>query len=122
MISTDDIGWFAANAFAHPQDWLGRRLEVAGDKLGAEDMAATLTTMRGGKEHWKVSVPPDFVFKLFIPKAVGNLKHFLETQGTHVDVEACRAIHPGLMSWEQWAAKRGYADRKFAAPSMCSIQ
>lgn len=92
MISVDDIAWFVVNALLHPAAWLGRRQEVAGDRLCAEDMAATLARLRGGTEHWKVSVPPDWVFKLFIPKAVGSLKQFLETKGTHVSSTRGRRV------------------------------
>lgn len=35
MISTQDIGWFAVNAFEHPEKWRGKRFEIAGDKLDA---------------------------------------------------------------------------------------
>ena len=83
MISTDDIGWFVVNALENPGEWLGRRFEIAGERLCADDMCATMSRLRRG-EHWKVSTPPDFVFKLFIPKAVANLKKFLEEKGTHV--------------------------------------
>jgi hypothetical protein len=166
MISVDDIAFFVVHALLNPTDWLGRRQEVAGDRLCAEDMAATLARLRGGTEKWKVSVPPDFVFKWFIPKAVGSLKQFLETKGTHVrgrsggqggtgrsgrcvrmgahplsccarccclapptllacsqvDIDACRKIHPGLMTFEAWAVARGYATKKFDAPGLCSVQ
>lgn len=122
MISVQDIGRFAVIAFEDPDKWLGRRFEIAGDKLDAGDMAATMARIRGGGEQWRVQVPPEFVFKLFIPKAVGKLREFLRDKGTHVDIEACRAVHPGLMTWEQWAVKEGYAKKQLAQPSMCSVQ
>lgn len=85
-------------------------------------MASTLERIRGGKEAWRVSVPPEFVFKFLIPRAVGKLREFLRDRGTHVDIDACRTVHPGLMTWEQWALKEGYDKKVLAQPSACSIQ
>jgi uncharacterized protein YbjT (DUF2867 family) len=65
MISTVDIGVFAAIAFENRDAWLGRRLEIAGDTTSAAKQAATMSALRGG-EPWKVKVPPEWVFKLFI--------------------------------------------------------
>jgi uncharacterized protein YbjT (DUF2867 family) len=56
-VSATDVGWYVANAWEHPAEWLGRRLELAADKLDAWDMAAILSRLRAG-EHWAVQVPP----------------------------------------------------------------
>ena len=71
MISCKDIGIFAAIALENREAWLGKRFEIAGDDTSAEKQAACLSLLRKG-EPWRVKVPPDFVFKLFIPKAVGK--------------------------------------------------
>ena len=76
MVAVDDIGWFAAAAFSNPSEWRGRRVELAGDRLSSADMVAIMERLRPG-EKWKVSVPPDFVFKLGIPRAVASLRDFL---------------------------------------------
>lgn len=99
MISCVDIGVFAAIAFENRDAWLGRRMEIAGETTSAAMQAATLSALRGG-EPWRVKVPPEWVFKLFIPKPVARLRAFLQKKGTKVDVEACRAVHPGLMNCE----------------------
>ena len=84
-------------------------------------MANTLSRLRHG-EHWRVNVPPAWVFKLFIPRAVAQLKEFLEHKGTHVDIDSVRAILPTLKTWEQWAISRGYATKKFDRPGLCVVQ
>lgn len=33
MISTADIGWFAANAFLHPEQYKNKTLDIAGDEI-----------------------------------------------------------------------------------------
>ena len=61
------------------------------------------------------------MFKLFIPKAVGKLKAFLEKKGTKVDIAACRAVHPGLMTFDDWIREQGFATFKFEKEGMCAI-
>lgn len=39
-----------------------------------------------------------------------------------VDIDTCRKVHPELMTFEKWAVKRGYPDKKFDKPGLCSIQ
>ncbi len=121
MISTEDIGWFAVNAFENPSEWLGRRLEIAGETATADDQCKTIERVRNEAGQWHVSTPPDFVFKLFIPKAVGSLKKFLEEKGTHVDVEECRKIHPGLMNFEKWLVSQGLDKKPLPSPGWCTV-
>ena len=33
MISTADIGWFAANSFLHPEEYINKTLDIAGDEV-----------------------------------------------------------------------------------------
>ncbi len=33
MISTEDIGWFTANAFLNPEQYLNKTLDIAGDEV-----------------------------------------------------------------------------------------
>ncbi len=122
MIACYDIGWFVANAFARPSEWIGRRFEVAGDTLSMEEQAETLARVRGEpRDSWSVSVPPGWVLKLFIPAAVGNLKKFLDDKGTHVDVKSCQAVHPELMNFEKWLVHSGIDKATLPSPGWCTI-
>ncbi|UUV30011.1 NmrA/HSCARG family protein [Amycolatopsis roodepoortensis] len=47
MIASDDIGRIAAHAFAHPNDYLGERLEIAGDELSFEQVAGIYQRITG---------------------------------------------------------------------------
>jgi len=47
LIAIDDIGAFAALAFAKPDEYLGRAMEITGDKLTAPQIAAALSTAAG---------------------------------------------------------------------------
>ena len=122
MIACDDIGYFAARAIAGgPGAFAGTRLEIAGDELSADEQCAVLARLRGEEGKWKTSTPPDFVFKLFIPKAVGSLKTFLDERGCRVDIAALRAAHPELKSFEAWCVAEGLDKAVLAKPSLCAI-
>lgn len=128
MVACSDIGWFAARAFeamaSGEQDkmaqWAGARIELAGDTVSAEEEAEILSKLRGG-EPWTVSSPPEWVFKLFIPKAVGSLRTFLQEKGTHVDVEAVRKIHPGLQDFKAFCIAQGLDKKQLPQPSYCAV-
>ena len=47
MIASDDIGRFAAAAFADPQKWSGAAVELAGDALTMPDAARTVGKILG---------------------------------------------------------------------------
>ena len=39
LVSTNDIGWFAAHAFSHPNQYRNRALSLAGDELTQPEAA-----------------------------------------------------------------------------------
>jgi len=47
MIAPEDIGLFAADAFENPDEYLGRRLEIASDELTGPDMAGVFERVSG---------------------------------------------------------------------------
>ena len=120
MIACADVGIFARIVLEDVRTWAGKRLEIAGDNTSASAQAAILSRLRGG-EPWKVSTPPEWVFSLFVPAAVGRLRLFLREKGTHVDVDACRRLHPGLMTFEQWALSQGMDTREFPRATSCEV-
>ncbi|MFB4267662.1 NmrA family NAD(P)-binding protein [Nonomuraea sp. GTA35] len=47
LIATDDIGVFAADAFDHPAQFIGRQLELAGDELTFPEVAEIYERVTG---------------------------------------------------------------------------
>jgi len=80
MMSYHDVGFFVRMMLEDPREWLGRRLEVAGDVTNSWAMAETLSRLRGG-EKWTVRSPPEFLLKLFIPKALNRM--YVSASGHH---------------------------------------
>ncbi|MFI6789236.1 NmrA/HSCARG family protein [Nonomuraea sp. NPDC050383] len=105
LIAVADIGAFAALAFTDPDRYLGEALELAGDELTRDDLAAAITRATGHP----VNTDP-------IPEerraALGLGASHLETESFGAwaaDIPALRALHPGLMSFETWLDREGKA-------------
>ncbi len=47
LIAADDIGAFAALAFEHPEEYLGKTIEIAGDALTPPQIAAAISRVTG---------------------------------------------------------------------------
>jgi uncharacterized protein YbjT (DUF2867 family) len=123
MVSLDDIGYFAGMMFNDPEKWAGKRLEIAGDEISSEDIARVIGKVRNEEGKWKIVTLPGWVFSMFVPAAVANVRTFLEERGAHVNIaELRRDLHPGLQDFETWCKVKGLDKRVFPQPSsLCSI-
>lgn len=99
MIAVEDIGHFAAMAFDHPDSFVGRELEIAGDQLTGPEIADTFSSVMGKKvafsempmQHMR-SVNEDFA----------HMFEWLNTWGYEADIARLRKMHPGLKTLRQW--------------------
>jgi uncharacterized protein YbjT (DUF2867 family) len=107
MIALEDLGAFVATAFAHPDQFAGRELEVAGDGLTMPETAQAfgrvlgfpvqyaevpLTQLRQGRAEW------------------AEMLEWFIRDGYKADIPALRQLHPGLMGFEQWLQAAGWRD------------
>ena len=49
-IAPRDIGRFVAEAFDHPDTWIGRRLDIAGEQISYADIAAAMSRQIGRRQ------------------------------------------------------------------------
>jgi uncharacterized protein YbjT (DUF2867 family) len=103
LIAADDIGAFAALAFANPQDYIGRALEIAGDELTESQMVETIVKV--------ISRPVDLVQAEGPPPYEDMVKmvNWFSERGYEADIPALRTQHPGLMKFETWLRQSGWA-------------
>ncbi|MFC7381840.1 NmrA/HSCARG family protein [Sphaerisporangium rhizosphaerae] len=96
LIALDDIGAFAALAFASPDPFRGRVLELAGDELTPHQIASAIGRATGHD----VAVP--------VPArgGPGGTTSFCDWQA---DIPALRTIHPGLLDFGTWLSREGKA-------------
>ncbi len=99
VIAVEDIGAFAADAFADPDGWIGRTLEIAGDELTGPQMAAAFERVAG--------VPTRYEQQSFerLRAARGDLAamfDWLDGEGYRADLAELRRLRPDLTDLETW--------------------
>lgn len=112
MIAVEDIGVFAAMAFDRPGEFIGKAMEIAGDELTMLDTAAALSRVVARPVGF-VQMPIERVREASEDYAI--MLEWFEREGYKADIAALRAMHPGLMTFEQWLRKTGWAEAE--APS-----
>jgi uncharacterized protein YbjT (DUF2867 family) len=106
IMAVDDVGVFAALAFARPQEWIGRQIELAGDWLTPLQIAAAIAEEIGRPLPY-VQIPIETVRQVSADFAFAN--EWLNAGGYQADISAVRQIHPGLMDLRTWLARTGGA-------------
>lgn len=103
LIASDDIGAFAALAFANPQDYIGQSLELAGDELTEPQMVETMAKVIGRPVS---IVPADGPPR---NEDLVKMMDWFNEKGYEADIPALRARYPGLMTFETWLRQSGWA-------------
>jgi uncharacterized protein YbjT (DUF2867 family) len=100
LVSTADIGAFAAIAFDRPAAFTGRTVELAGDYLTPPQIAGTVGRHTGlpARSH---QVPVAQV-KAFDEHVGQMFAHFNDDPDGPLDIASLRAEHPGLMDLATW--------------------
>lgn len=105
MIAVDDIAAFAALAFADPEAWHTRTLELAGEAITPVDAAAVISAATGHPIHYREVAEEEADA---IGPQLGNTWRLIrETGGWHADLPALRALYPELTSLRDWLARGG---------------
>ncbi|NUW37804.1 NmrA/HSCARG family protein [Nonomuraea sp. SMC257] len=106
LIAVTDIGAFAALAFADPDRYVGRALELAGDELSRADLVAAISRATGRP----VDVEPiPAERRAALGLGAGDMEAVDSFGGWRADIPALRALHPGLMDFETWLEREGKA-------------
>ncbi|QIY76307.1 NmrA/HSCARG family protein [Streptomyces sp. RLB1-33] len=106
LIAIDDIGAFAALAFAEPAACLGEAMEITGDRLTAPQIADALSAAAGRPvSHSRI---PLQVLWEHQPEAA---KVFTWANETYYDTDPAplREAHAGLMDFDTWLDQSGRA-------------
>ncbi|KAI8059550.1 hypothetical protein BC940DRAFT_342435 [Gongronella butleri] len=90
MIAMEDIGNVAAIALSNRDKYAGRTIELSGDELTGDELAATLT---------KVTVVR------YVVRDLGFMSDFFVSTGYVADIPQLRKEFPDLQTWEQWVTK-----------------
>jgi uncharacterized protein YbjT (DUF2867 family) len=99
MIAVDDIGAFAALAFARPAEFMGRVVEIAGDAQTGPQVAETMTRVTGQPVRF-VELPLEQVRSFNAEMA--DMMTWFNDHGYNADIPALRKLLPGLLTLEQF--------------------
>ncbi|WP_280334696.1 NmrA/HSCARG family protein [Nocardia wallacei] len=94
MVAATDIGRIVADAFERPGEYIGEKLEIAGDELTVRQIAAACTEADG--------VPTRVVRPDRLPPAVADMFAWLDEHGYRTDITALRRRFPQLLTFETW--------------------
>jgi len=99
MIAAADIGAFAAHVLTHPEEFVGRRVDIASDELTSREIAATLGAALGRELRFVEA--PISAAEAHSPDLAAMFRWF-GSVGMSVDVEGLRRDYPDL-GWHRLA-------------------
>ncbi|WP_019070475.1 NmrA/HSCARG family protein [Streptomyces hokutonensis] len=106
MIASEDIGFFAAEAFDAPEEFMGKAWEIAGDELTGEMIAEVFQRHTGIATRYE-AVPMDVLRQESEWQATAY--DWLNRVGYTADLTALRRRKPGLLTLEAWLARTAWA-------------
>jgi uncharacterized protein YbjT (DUF2867 family) len=99
MIAVDDIGAIATVVFENPGEYLGRKIDIAGDRLTVAGMRDTYHRVTGRRaRRWAI---PGFVARLISGEMVRQLR-WNNDPGWRFGLEESFRIHPGMTTFERY--------------------
>ncbi|MFX0580101.1 NmrA family NAD(P)-binding protein [Nocardia nepalensis] len=104
LIAGTDIGVFAAQAFAHPEEYLGAAVELAGDELTMTEIAAAMSRALGQPIEYR-AIPREALSNKD-PDALAGYE-FANYRGWSADIPTLRERHPDLMDFTTWLEREG---------------
>jgi uncharacterized protein YbjT (DUF2867 family) len=107
LIAVDDIGAFAALAFEHPDTYLGKTIEIAGDALTPSQIAVAISQATGRSIPY-IQLPIEAIRQQNADFARA-LDRINEGGSDLPDIAALRRLHPDLMQFDAWLEKEGKA-------------
>jgi len=106
QVAVEDVGAFAAMAFEHPDEWIGREVEIAGDERTMPEIAEAFGRV-AGREVGYYQVPWD-QFEEQMGEEYAVMYRWFNEVGYEADVEALRREHPGLIDFEGYLRGHGW--------------
>ncbi|KAJ6789100.1 hypothetical protein PWT90_00402 [Aphanocladium album] len=101
VVSTRDIGWFAAQAFMHTAKYNNAALTLVGDELSQTE-ADAIFHKAVGKQMPLAPCPVASAVKFFLQDTAGDMFRWFEKEGYGGDVEECRKTYPEIQDFGAW--------------------
>lgn len=105
LIAVDDVAVFVALAFANPDQYLGKTIELAGDALTESQIADTFARVIG--RPVKLTLPTGGNGRR-TDEEMKAMFDFFNSEAYDADIPALRKLYPGLLTLEQYLRKNGW--------------
>ncbi|KAI9934371.1 hypothetical protein ASPWEDRAFT_151912 [Aspergillus wentii DTO 134E9] len=103
LVATSDIGFFAADAFLHPEENKGKAISLAGDEITLEQMARVYKAKTGK------NLPTTFRLPVWLMmagvKELGVMFKWFHDEGYDANIEELRRRNPELKDFGTWLEK-----------------
>jgi uncharacterized protein YbjT (DUF2867 family) len=106
FIAISDIGFFVGEAFDHPEQWLNKAVNIAGDRMTVAEYVDTYSEVMG-RDISYTRLPLDEYLAIF-PKPLRPLFKWYDEVGYDADVEDFRARYPELLTFEAYLRVTGW--------------
>ncbi|KAF4453912.1 hypothetical protein F53441_3437 [Fusarium austroafricanum] len=119
MVSTKDIGWFAAQSLFHPEKYRDAASTHVGDELTQREADAIYTEVIG-QRMGLAACPIANAVKFVLKYSVGDMFKWFGDEGYGGDVQGCRNYNLKMQDFRAWLEenKRSFQEkRKLAAKS-----
>jgi uncharacterized protein YbjT (DUF2867 family) len=114
VITVDDIGAYVADAFANPENYLNKTIEMAGDELTNEAVASTMAEVLGMKVKFKRL--PLYIAKLLMDREMYLMFKWFNEKGFTADIKETKRNFPEVEvttlkkwlvneNWQRWNKK-----------------
>lgn len=108
MVSTTDIGHFAALAFERPEAFIGAAFDLAGDALTPGEVAAVFSRVTGKSVKSVADEKAIPAIKQYSAE-FGLMWEAFDTLGGDAFIPGLRALHPALENLETFLRRTGWA-------------
>jgi uncharacterized protein YbjT (DUF2867 family) len=105
-VAVEDIGAFATIAFEHPDEWIGREVDIAGDEQTMPEIAETFGRVIGREVDY-YQVPWD-QFEEQMGEEFAVMYRWFNDVGYEADTDALRREHPDLTTFERYLRSHGW--------------
>ncbi|OBT70342.1 hypothetical protein VE03_00326 [Pseudogymnoascus sp. 23342-1-I1] len=101
MVSTKDIGWFAAQSFLQPDKYKNAALTLVGDEL-TQPEANVIYKKVIGQSMAMTACPVASAVKFVLKGSVGDMFKWFEDEGYGGNVQECRNANPNMQDFSAW--------------------
>jgi uncharacterized protein YbjT (DUF2867 family) len=99
-VATEDIGFFAAEAFTNPEAWSKKAISITGDELTFAQLSEAFEHATGGPAGTTFGILGK-ALKVGV-KELGIMVNWFRDEGYGADLANVRKLNPGTKTMEEW--------------------